>query len=257
MLFATFLALTLARLLAAAHHLCPDSRLTSITDEVTVARRTTFVPRRARDEIGQLIDGFNGMLSEIQTRDGLLTQQRGSARAHGGIRTSSSASNTDLALAMRPGDGSEQAKSEFSANMSHEIRTPMNGIIGMTGAGARHRRDCSSSATTSRRSRPLPIHCWQFSTKSSTSRRSSRALEFEAIPFHARARRQHGQAARREGGPERIELLRFRLWRSGRDCRRSLLVCSRCSRTSLATPSGLHAAGPRVARIREDARREA
>jgi signal transduction histidine kinase/DNA-binding response OmpR family regulator len=62
----------------------------------------------ADDETGQLIDGFNGMLSQIQIR------------------------NQQLTAAKEKAEEGSRAKSEFLANMSHEIRTPMNGIIGMT-----------------------------------------------------------------------------------------------------------------------------
>ena len=66
-------------------------------------------PRRSADEVGDLVDGFNAMLSEVQVRDTELREAR--AQAEAGAR----------------------AKAEFLAMMSHEIRTPMNGVIGMTG----------------------------------------------------------------------------------------------------------------------------
>jgi signal transduction histidine kinase/CheY-like chemotaxis protein len=66
-------------------------------------------PRRSTDEVGDLVEGFNAMLSEIQVRDTELREAR--AQAEAGAR----------------------AKAEFLAMMSHEIRTPMNGVIGMTG----------------------------------------------------------------------------------------------------------------------------
>jgi signal transduction histidine kinase/DNA-binding response OmpR family regulator len=66
-------------------------------------------PRRSADEVGDMVDGFNAMLSEVQVRDTELREAR--AQAEAGAR----------------------AKAEFLAMMSHEIRTPMNGVIGMTG----------------------------------------------------------------------------------------------------------------------------
>jgi signal transduction histidine kinase/CheY-like chemotaxis protein len=64
--------------------------------------------KRTDDEVGELVDGFNHMLAQIQRRDAGLVAARAAA------------------------ESATQAKSEFLANMSHEIRTPMNGIIGMT-----------------------------------------------------------------------------------------------------------------------------
>jgi signal transduction histidine kinase/CheY-like chemotaxis protein len=64
--------------------------------------------KQSDDEIGQLIDGFNDMLGQIQQRDRELQGAK------------------DAAVA------GSRAKSEFLANMSHEIRTPLNGVVGMT-----------------------------------------------------------------------------------------------------------------------------
>ncbi len=80
----------------------------------------------AEDDLGQLIDTFNGMLSEIESRDAELLNKGDRLEHEVATRTA------ELVQARDRAEAGSRAKSEFLANMSHEIRTPMNGIIGMT-----------------------------------------------------------------------------------------------------------------------------
>ncbi len=86
----------------------PIINLTNIMQQVSEnSNYSVRIKQTGNDEIGQLITGFNTMISRINEQ------------------------NHALSIAKEQAETSAKIKEEFLANMSHEIRTPMNGIMGM------------------------------------------------------------------------------------------------------------------------------
>lgn len=89
------------------------------TSEGSIPARLKELKRPWRDELDELVDGYNNMVDR-------LNQYYYSLEDEVRKRTA------EAQEAMLVAEAANLAKSKFIANITHELRTPLNGIMGMT-----------------------------------------------------------------------------------------------------------------------------
>ena len=124
----------------------PIDRLAEAANTVSAESRYELrVAKESNDEVGALVEAFNRMLAQIQTRDAQIEAaraelERGTAELTAANERLQSeveerrAAEAALREAKEKAEAAEYAsrsKSQFLANMSREIRTPMASVQGM------------------------------------------------------------------------------------------------------------------------------
>jgi len=117
----------------------PIVDLRAAMNDVSVRRDYSLrVPQRSPDELGELVDGFNRMIGDIQKAQADLNslnldlEHRVAERSRAAEEraTALEISEKHLRGAKELAEQASRTKSAFLANMSHELRTPLNAIIG-------------------------------------------------------------------------------------------------------------------------------
>ncbi|NOZ38831.1 MAG: response regulator [Planctomycetes bacterium] len=119
----------------------PISKLSQTANAITQSGDYSLrVKIDSKDELGQLGNALNQMLSQVEETKSALTKAHDEMEERVLLRTAELSEEItqrekiqqDLEASIVAAETANRSKSEFLANMSHEIRTPLNGILGFT-----------------------------------------------------------------------------------------------------------------------------
>jgi signal transduction histidine kinase/ActR/RegA family two-component response regulator len=108
----------------------PLQAMTRVARQIVDRRDYSLrVAESTGDEIGIVIDAFNGMLDEVQLRSQALEQSNSALQNEVSVRQAAesalSLANARLEIAMKALIEADQRKDEFLATLAHELRNPL------------------------------------------------------------------------------------------------------------------------------------
>ena len=133
----TLMSMLVALLLSTALQKVITEPLDSMADvarQVTTKRDYSLRARSTTDdEIGMVVEAFNGMLDEVQTRARALEQSNTALTSEVHIRQTAEAAlaraNTRLESTMAALRDADRKKDEFLATLAHELRNPLAPVM--------------------------------------------------------------------------------------------------------------------------------